>query len=79
MDCLASEKETARAQAQLASTENQLRGVKEEILVQAKKVEDLRSQLSSAVSARENLVMELKVAKSEVVVANSKAQAYATQ
>ncbi|XP_019234507.1 PREDICTED: tropomyosin-1-like [Nicotiana attenuata] len=67
MDRLVSEKETSRDQ--LASAENQIRGMKEEILVQAKKVEEVQSQLGSAVSDRKNLVAELEAAKSEVKAA----------
>ncbi|XP_019253718.1 PREDICTED: uncharacterized protein LOC109232411 [Nicotiana attenuata] len=64
MDRLASEKETARAQ--LASTEVQLQNIKEKTLVQAKKIEELKSQLGFVISDREKLVAELEAAKSEV-------------
>ncbi|XP_070034391.1 uncharacterized protein [Nicotiana tomentosiformis] len=71
MDRLASEKKTAREQ--LASTEVQLRAAKEKTLVQAKKIEELQSQLNSVVFGQENLAKELKAAKSEVVVAKTEA------
>ncbi|XP_070054861.1 uncharacterized protein [Nicotiana tomentosiformis] len=54
--------------AQLTSVEVQLRTTKEKVLVQAKKVEGLQSQLSSIVSDQENLAKELEAFKSEVVV-----------
>ncbi|XP_070048809.1 uncharacterized protein [Nicotiana tomentosiformis] len=66
MDRLSSEKQTARKQ--LASTEVQLRAAEEKILVEAKKIEELQSQLSSAVSGQENLARELEAAKSEFKV-----------
>ncbi|XP_070057357.1 uncharacterized protein [Nicotiana tomentosiformis] len=66
MDRLASEKDIA--QAQLASTEVQLRAVKEKALVQAKKIEEFQSQLSSFVSNQENLAKDLEMAKSEAKV-----------
>ncbi|XP_070035566.1 uncharacterized protein [Nicotiana tomentosiformis] len=64
MDRLASEKETARTQ--LASAEALLRSLKEKSLVQAKKIEEFQSRLSSANSDRERLATELAAAKSEV-------------
>nr|XP_016457047.1 PREDICTED: axoneme-associated protein mst101(3)-like [Nicotiana tabacum] len=64
MDRLASEKETA--QTQLASAEAQFRSLKEKALVQAKKIVEFQSRLSSANSDRERLATELLVAKSEV-------------
>ncbi|XP_070050132.1 uncharacterized protein [Nicotiana tomentosiformis] len=45
MDRLAAEKETARAQ--LSSPEHQLQGMKENILVQARKIEELKARRSS--------------------------------
>ncbi|XP_070046781.1 uncharacterized protein [Nicotiana tomentosiformis] len=71
MDCLASEKETARAQ--LTSAEVQLRATKEKAEVQAQEIEELQSQLSSAVSDRETLPKELKAAKSVVEVTKADA------
>ncbi|XP_070050110.1 uncharacterized protein [Nicotiana tomentosiformis] len=64
MDRLASEKEAARAQ--LVSAEAQFRSLKEKALVQAKKLEEFQSRLSSANSDRERLVTELAATKSEV-------------
>ncbi|XP_070042704.1 uncharacterized protein [Nicotiana tomentosiformis] len=71
MDRLASEKKTARAQ--LTSIEVQLRAAKEKASVQAKTIEELQTQLSSAVSSQENLAKELEAAKSEVVVVKAEA------
>ncbi|XP_070031780.1 MAR-binding filament-like protein 1-1 [Nicotiana tomentosiformis] len=71
MNRLASKKETSREQ--LDSTEVQLRDAKEKTLVQAKKIEELQSQLSSAISSQENLAKELEVAKSEIVVVKAEA------
>ncbi|XP_070039587.1 protein BLISTER-like [Nicotiana tomentosiformis] len=71
VDRLASEKETARTQ--LASAEVQLRAVKEKNLTQAKRIEGLQSQLSSAVSSQENLAKELEATNSEVITARSEA------
>ncbi|XP_070046983.1 uncharacterized protein YGR130C-like [Nicotiana tomentosiformis] len=71
MDRLASEKETAHAQ--LASTEVQFRAAKEKTLVQAKKIEELQSQLNSAVSDQEYLANDLDAAKLEVVVVRAEA------
>nr|XP_016444682.1 PREDICTED: tropomyosin-like [Nicotiana tabacum] len=71
IDRLASKKETA--QEQLASTEIQLRASKEKALVQAKKIEELQSQLSSTVSDQENPAKELEVAKSEVTAVKAEA------
>ncbi|XP_070025029.1 uncharacterized protein [Nicotiana sylvestris] len=66
IDRLASEKETARAQ--LVSAEVQLRGIKEKSLPQAKKMEELQSQLNSAIFDQKYLATELEAAKSEVKV-----------
>ncbi|XP_070041351.1 uncharacterized protein [Nicotiana tomentosiformis] len=63
IDRLASEKEAARAQ--LASVEAPLPSIKEKALVQAKKIEEFQSWLSSANSDRERLVTELAATKSE--------------
>nr|XP_016445051.1 PREDICTED: immunoglobulin G-binding protein H-like [Nicotiana tabacum] len=70
-DHLASEKETGRAQ--LASVEVQLQAAKEKTSVQAKKIEELQSQLNSIVSVQENLAKDLEAAKSEVVVVRAEA------
>ncbi|XP_070056414.1 uncharacterized protein [Nicotiana tomentosiformis] len=67
MDRLDSEKEAARAQ--LASTETQLRSLKEKTSMQDKKVEEFQSRLGSVISYRERLTTELVVAKSEVEIA----------
>ncbi|XP_070032792.1 uncharacterized protein [Nicotiana tomentosiformis] len=64
MDYLASEKKTARTQ--LASAQAQLQSLKEKALVQAKKIEEFQSHLSSTNSDRERLATELAEAKSEV-------------
>ncbi|XP_070046158.1 uncharacterized protein [Nicotiana tomentosiformis] len=77
MDRLALEKETAWAQ--LTSAETQLRAAKERAKVQAKKVEELQSQLSAAVSDRENLAKELEVAKSVVLVVKADADEMVSQ
>nr|XP_016445726.1 PREDICTED: uncharacterized protein LOC107770911 [Nicotiana tabacum] len=66
MDRLASEKETA--QTQLASAEAQLRSLKEKSLVQAKKIEEFQSRLSSANSDRERLATELAANSDALVV-----------
>ncbi|XP_070045961.1 uncharacterized protein [Nicotiana tomentosiformis] len=66
MDCLASEKETARAQ--LTSVEVQLRAAKEKAEVRAQKIEDLQSQLSSVIFDRETLAKDLEMAKLVVMV-----------
>ncbi|XP_070039142.1 uncharacterized protein [Nicotiana tomentosiformis] len=62
MDRITSEKETVRTQ--LASAEAQLRSLKEKTLVQAKKIKEFQSRLSSAGSDRERLATELAAAKS---------------
>ncbi|XP_070055028.1 uncharacterized protein [Nicotiana tomentosiformis] len=66
MDCLASKKETAWAQ--LASAEAQIWAAEEKPEARSQNVEELQSQLSSAVSDRETLSKEFKVAKSVVEV-----------
>uniref|UniRef100_A0A1S3ZBA2 Axoneme-associated protein mst101(3)-like n=1 Tax=Nicotiana tabacum TaxID=4097 RepID=A0A1S3ZBA2_TOBAC len=66
IDCLASEKEAARAQ--LASAETQLRSLKEKASVQAKKIGEFQSRLGSVTSDRERLAIELAAAKSEVEI-----------
>ncbi|XP_070033054.1 uncharacterized protein [Nicotiana tomentosiformis] len=73
MDHLASEKEVARAQ--LASTETQLRSLKEKALVQAKKIKKFQSRLGSATSDREGLATKLAAAKSEVEIATANVDA----
>ncbi|XP_070046597.1 uncharacterized protein [Nicotiana tomentosiformis] len=62
-------------QAQLASAEAQLWAAKEKNLVQAKKIEELQSELNSAISGQESLAKELEATRSEVVVAKTKADA----
>lgn len=71
MDRLTSEKETTRAQ--LASAKVQLRGINNKSLVYAKNIEELQSQLNSAISDRENLATELEAAKSEAKVVKANA------
>ncbi|XP_070040629.1 COP1-interactive protein 1-like [Nicotiana tomentosiformis] len=66
MDRLASEKEVARVQ--LTSAEVHLRAAKERAEVQAKKVEELQSLLSSAASNRKIMAKELEMAKSAAAV-----------
>ncbi|XP_070003366.1 uncharacterized protein [Nicotiana sylvestris] len=73
MDILALKKKVV--QAQLESAEAQLRAEKEKTLAQAKKIEELQSQLNSAISGKENLAKELKVDKSEAVVAKTEVDA----
>ncbi|XP_070036504.1 interactor of constitutive active ROPs 3-like [Nicotiana tomentosiformis] len=63
--------ETGRAQ--LASVEVQLQAAKEKTSVQAKKIEELQSQLNSIVSVQENLAKDLEAAKSEVVMVRAEA------
>ncbi|XP_016490783.1 uncharacterized protein LOC107810508 [Nicotiana tabacum] len=77
MDLITSQKEVV--QAQLASTEAQLRAAKEKISVQAKRIEELQSELNSAVSGQESLATELEAAKSQVAVASTKANAKVAQ
>ncbi|XP_070039958.1 uncharacterized protein [Nicotiana tomentosiformis] len=64
MDRLATEKETARAQ--LSSAKNQLRGMKEKSLVQARKIEELEARLAS----------ELAKARSDAEKAKANADAF---
>ncbi|XP_033515135.1 GRIP domain-containing protein RUD3-like [Nicotiana tomentosiformis] len=71
MDCLASEKETVRAQ--LASAEVQLRAIKEKYSVQVNTIEGLQYQLNSAIFGQENLAKELEAAKLEVTVVRAEA------
>ncbi|XP_070034619.1 MAR-binding filament-like protein 1 [Nicotiana tomentosiformis] len=77
MDCLASKKETARTQ--LTSEEVQLQAAKEKAKVWAQKVEELQSQLSSAVTNRETLAKEFKKAKSMVAVVKVDAEEMVAQ
>ncbi|XP_070049845.1 uncharacterized protein [Nicotiana tomentosiformis] len=77
MDRLASKKETARAQ--LASAEVQFEAAKDKNSVQAKRIGELQSELNSALSGQERLAKELEAAKSEVTVANTKADARVDQ
>ncbi|XP_070046743.1 uncharacterized protein [Nicotiana tomentosiformis] len=77
MDILVSKREAA--QAQLESAETQLRAAKEKASVQVKKIEELQSQLDLVISNKANLANELEAAKSEVVVANTKADAKVSQ
>lgn len=70
MDILAAKKEIV--QAELDSSQSHLWSARENVSVQPKKVEKLESNLSS-------LAKDLKVAKSEVVAANTKAHATANQ
>lgn len=62
MDRLDSEKETARDQ--LASVEVQLRVAKEKAKARARQIEDLQSQLGSAIAERDAFGKELERAKS---------------
>ncbi|XP_070054814.1 uncharacterized protein [Nicotiana tomentosiformis] len=64
MDCLAAEKEAARAQ--LSSAEIQLQGINERSSVQARKIEELEARLAS----------ELAKAKSEAEKAKAEADAF---
>ncbi|XP_070040208.1 MAR-binding filament-like protein 1-1 [Nicotiana tomentosiformis] len=66
MDCLASKKETSREQ--LASSEAQLRMMREKSEAQSQRAEKLQSELGSVVADREALSKELKAAKSVVEV-----------
>nr|XP_033511230.1 uncharacterized protein LOC117276000 [Nicotiana tomentosiformis] len=77
MDRLASEKEMARAQ--LTSAEVQLQAEKEKAEVQVRKVEDLQSQLSAAVSNLDNLANDLEMAKSAVLVVKADADEMVAQ
>ncbi|XP_070020728.1 uncharacterized protein [Nicotiana sylvestris] len=77
MDRLASKKETTRAQ--LASTEVQHQVTKKKAVVQAKNIEELQSQLISAVFDRETLDKELETAKSVAVVAKADADEMVAQ
>nr|XP_009763805.1 PREDICTED: tropomyosin beta chain-like [Nicotiana sylvestris] len=77
MDLLASKKEAVQAQLELSET--QLRDAKEKTLVQDKKIEELQSQLDSAISGKENLAKELEAAKSEVVVTMTEANGKVAQ
>ncbi|XP_070057000.1 uncharacterized protein [Nicotiana tomentosiformis] len=77
MDRLASKKEAS--QAQLTSAEIQLREAKERADVKTKKGEELQSRLGSAVSDRESLAKELKMAKSEVIVVKTEADEMVAQ
>nr|XP_016483937.1 PREDICTED: cingulin-like [Nicotiana tabacum] len=66
MDLITLEKEAV--QAQLASAEAQLRATKEKTLVQAKKIEELQSELNSTISGQESLAKELEAAKYKSMV-----------
>nr|XP_033510682.1 uncharacterized protein LOC117275518 [Nicotiana tomentosiformis] len=77
MDILASKKKAV--QAELESAESQLRAAREKASVQVKKIEELQSQLDSAISDKANLANKLKAAKSEVAMANTKADAKVAQ
>ncbi|XP_070049457.1 uncharacterized protein [Nicotiana tomentosiformis] len=77
IDIFASKREAA--QAQLESAETHIRATKEKASVQVKKIEELQSQLDLAISDKANLSNELEAAKSEVVVANTKADAKVSQ
>ncbi|XP_070055149.1 uncharacterized protein [Nicotiana tomentosiformis] len=77
IDILASKKEVV--QAQLESTETQLQVAKEKTSVQVEKIKELQSQFDLAISDKANLANELEVARSEVTVANTKANANVAQ
>ncbi|XP_070036186.1 GRIP domain-containing protein RUD3-like [Nicotiana tomentosiformis] len=61
MDRLPSEKKTAWER--LASTEAQLRSIKEKAETRSQKIEDLQSQLGSALAARDTFTKDLEAAK----------------
>ncbi|XP_070050334.1 uncharacterized protein [Nicotiana tomentosiformis] len=69
MDILASKKETVQAQLELDET--QLRAAKERASVQVEKIKELQSRLNLAFSDKASLANKLEVARSEVVVAKS--------
>ncbi|XP_070034407.1 uncharacterized protein [Nicotiana tomentosiformis] len=77
MDILALKKEII--QAQLESAETQLQAAKEKASVQVKKIEELQSQLDLAISDKANLANELEVVRSEMAMANTKADAKVAQ
>nr|XP_016449587.1 PREDICTED: ATP synthase subunit b-like [Nicotiana tabacum] len=77
MDRLASEKETA--QEQRASTEAQLRSMKEKAETRSQKIEDLQSHLGSAVAARDTLDKELEAAKLAVEITKADAEEMVAQ
>ncbi|XP_070049952.1 KNR4/SMI1 homolog [Nicotiana tomentosiformis] len=76
MDHLAAEKETARAQ--LSSAESQLQGMKEESLVQARKIEDLETRLASEL-AKDKSEAEKAKAEADAFVAVYRADAESAQ
>ncbi|XP_070053745.1 uncharacterized protein [Nicotiana tomentosiformis] len=72
MDRFAAEKEAARAQLSLA--ENQLQSLKEKILVQARKIEDLKARLASELAKDEKIK-----ADADAFMADYRADAEAAQ
>ncbi|XP_070046841.1 protein WEAK CHLOROPLAST MOVEMENT UNDER BLUE LIGHT-like 1 [Nicotiana tomentosiformis] len=77
MDILVSKKETV--QTQLESAKTQLQATKEKVSVQVEKIKKLQSRLDLAVFDKANLASELEVARSEVAVANTKADTKVAQ
>nr|XP_016435406.1 PREDICTED: myosin heavy chain, embryonic smooth muscle isoform-like [Nicotiana tabacum] len=76
-DCLALEKQTARALS--TSAEVQLRATREKAEARSQKIEELQSQLSSIVSDRDTLAKELMAAKSVVEVTKADADEMVAQ
>ncbi|XP_070028678.1 uncharacterized protein [Nicotiana sylvestris] len=77
MDILASKKEAV--QVEYESAESQLQAARDKASVQVKKIEELQSQLDSTISDKANLANELEAVKSEVAMANTKADAKVAQ
>ncbi|XP_070056279.1 uncharacterized protein [Nicotiana tomentosiformis] len=77
MDNLASKKETVEAQLELSDA--QLRSMKENALGLIKKMKELQHRLDSTSLDKADLTKELKVARSEVVEANKRADAKVAQ
>ncbi|XP_070047492.1 uncharacterized protein [Nicotiana tomentosiformis] len=77
MDRLASKKKTAREK--LASVKAQLRSVKEKAEIRSQNIEDLQSQLGSAVAARDTLAKELEAAKSAAEITRADAEEMVAQ
>ncbi|XP_070029711.1 uncharacterized protein [Nicotiana sylvestris] len=66
-------------QEQLESGKTWIRAEKEKASMQVKKIEELQSQLDSAISDKENLAKELEVTKSEVVMDKTEADTKVAQ
>ncbi|XP_070036957.1 uncharacterized protein [Nicotiana tomentosiformis] len=76
MDRFAAEKEAARAQ--LSSVESQLRGIKENSLAQAKKIEELEARLAFELAKAKSKAEKAK-AEAEVIMAVYRSDAEAAQ